>query len=96
MKLNPEQRVPLGEAKRRVLAYLAKHLRNGEYCIGASAIAIAIWPNHQMTSQGAGAAASRILKRMDGLVEWTSYENPTRWGWRLTRAGIQESLKERG
>ncbi len=87
MKLKPEQRVPLLEAKRRVLDYLVKELKRGDDCIAASAIAVAIWPDNQMTGQGAGAAASRILKRMDGLVYWASYENQTRWGWRLTPDG---------
>ena len=76
MKLKPEMRVSYEVAKERALGVLEK--RNPTF---ANAVAQVIWPTHRMTSQGAGAAASRILKRMEkeGLVRWTS--NAHWWGW---------------
>ncbi len=61
----------------------------------ANAYALAIWPGATwVASQGAGAAASRILKvmRKRGLVRWTSRGHEA-WGWELTFAGI-EAAKE--
>lgn len=80
MRLKPHMRVDYETAKERALAVLSK--RETTY---ANRVAIAIWPNHEMTSQGAGAAASRILKRMEkeGLVRWTSHR--IGWGWVLER-----------
>lgn len=42
--------------------------------IPASYVADHIWPDHRMKPQGAGAAASRILKRLEkqGRARWTS------------------------
>lgn len=76
MKLNPEQRVSIEEAERRALSAMSDRLPTV-----ASWIANTIWPGHEMTGQGAGAAASRILKRLEkrGLVRWTSRDG--RWGW---------------
>lgn len=67
------------------MTYLAKQHRFD--LIAANAIAIEIWPDHQMTSQGAGAAASRVLKGLqkDGLVRWDS--NDDNWGYVITSAG---------
>lgn len=50
----------------------------------ASQAAGAIWPGVQFHAQGAGAAASRILKQLerDGKVRWSS--NGDDWGWILT------------
>ena len=36
----------------------------------ANVIADEIWPNHKMTSQGAGGAASRVLKSLEQKVDW--------------------------
>ena len=76
MKLHPEQRVSIEEAQRRALSALSDR----ETTV-ASWVANTIWPGHKMTGQGAGAAASRILKRLEkqGLVRWTSRDG--RWGW---------------
>lgn len=95
MKLTPEQRVDLPTAKRRALQYLARQHRLE--LIPANAIAIEIWPTHQMTSQGSGAAASRVMKHLakDGHAEWTS--NANNWGYRITQAGLgQVGRWERG
>lgn len=71
--------VPLPEAKRRVLKFFESHpgLRK------ANEFAVAIWPEAQFKSQGAGAAASRILVALqkDGLVRWAS--DGRDWGWML-------------
>ena len=85
MKLKPDQRVDFETAKLRALRYLAKQDRQS--LTAANAVAIEIWPDHQMTSQGAGAGASRILKRLekDGLVYWNV--NPHNWGYAITSAG---------
>jgi hypothetical protein len=85
MKLKPEDRVSLEVAKRRALGCLAVGYRGG-YTY-ANAVAAEIWPSHQMTSQGAGAAASRILRGLEkeGLVWYGS--NATEWGWQITAEG---------
>jgi hypothetical protein len=76
VKLKPHMRVDYETAKNRALSVLQKR----EPTV-ANAVAIEIWPHHEMTSQGAGAAASRILKRMEkeGLVRWTTTDH--NWGW---------------
>jgi hypothetical protein len=73
-------RVDYETAKQRALAVL-----DTRYHSFANSVAGAIWPNHEMKSQGAGAAASRILKRMEkeGLVSWSS--NDHTWGWLKTK-----------
>lgn len=89
-KLKPEMRVNYETAKNRAL----RDLRTDQTCF-ANSVAIAIWPDHQMTSQGAGAAASRILKRMEkeGLCRWKS--TPVTWGWIKTKlAGITKGSAE--
>lgn len=49
--------------------------------IPANGVANKIWPDHSMRSQGAGGAASRVLKRLEkqGKARWTI--NAGRWGW---------------
>jgi len=75
--------VPLDEAKRRAVAFG----QTLSYPEPASSFAEAIWPGHRMTAQGAGAAASRILKALEkeGRAGWTpGYDRAssrTRWGW---------------
>jgi hypothetical protein len=81
-----KQAVPLDECKRRALAFM-RNLRKrhaGYPCefVKASQVAYAIWPDATFTAQGAGAAASRILKHLerDGLVRWDS--DGEDWGWK--------------
>ena len=64
-------------------------LPRGEFA-KANCVALAIWPSHQMTAHGAGAAASRILKRMekDGLVRWGS--DARDWGYIITAKGREQ------
>ncbi len=65
----------LAEARKRLDAYKAKH---GSGPHKAAWLAGAIWPNDTFRSnQGAGAAASRVLKRVG--CHWTS--SRTSWGW---------------
>jgi hypothetical protein len=76
--------VPMDEAKRRALEFLAgqpRDKRGQRIPITAACVAEAIWPGNQMHTQGAGGAASRILKRLeqDGRAYWTSNDNG--WGW---------------
>lgn len=76
MKLREGQRIPIDVAENRALAALSvTELRF------ASDIAAAIWPGHEMKPQGAGAAASRILKRLErkGRARWTVRDRS--WGW---------------
>ena len=72
--------VPLDECKRRALAYMRK--QHPRCFVKASQVAYAIWPDATFTAQGAGAAASRILKHLerDGLVRWDS--DGEDWGWK--------------
>lgn len=71
------------EAKRRALEFGGRE----EGLTVASSFADAIWPGHRMTPQGAGAAASRILKALEkeGRAGWRSYYeragSRSRWGW---------------
>lgn len=83
MEFTPEARVDLETAKTRAETFLRSRPRNREgrrIPYPAGIIADYIWPNHQMHSQGAGGAASRILKQMPN-VEWTT--DCDKWGWRL-------------
>lgn len=75
MKLQPEQRVAADLAEKRALSALSKNP------VPASCVADRIWPGHDMKPQGAGAAASRILKRLEkqGRARWTC--NSFNWGW---------------
>lgn len=78
MKLKPHQRVSLFDCRHRALACMSANP------VPASWVADRIWPDHRMTPQGAGAAASRILRGLekDGYCRWTSTR--TSWGWVLT------------
>lgn len=70
------------EARARVLRYWES--RGDKWAlVPASWFADAIWPGHQMAAQGAGAAASRILKRMEqaGEARWKSDRG--NWGWTI-------------
>lgn len=76
MKLKAHERIPATVAEVRALKAMSfTDIRT------AATIADAIWPGHSMTRQGAGAAASRILKRLQdrALVRWTS--RASGWGW---------------
>jgi hypothetical protein len=81
-----KETVPLEECKRRALLHLAKiDIRSLE---SAAFIAQSIWPDAKfLTGQGAGAAASRILRKMkdDGTAVWTSTDQ--NWGYKLTSKG---------
>lgn len=59
MKLKPHERVGVEVAEARALAFLNRKP------VYATQVAEAIWPGHSMKPQGAGAAASRILKRLE-------------------------------
>lgn len=75
--------VPYAVAKKRALTALTNTPRP------AASIADVIWPDNTMHAQGAGGAASRILKRMEaeGLAKWTSTSGPHRhWGWVRVRS----------
>jgi hypothetical protein len=54
----------------------------GRSYVKASSVARVIWPGAEFTAQGAGAAASRILRQMgpEG-VYWSSGDDD--WGWCL-------------
>jgi hypothetical protein len=78
--------VPMAECKLRALRYLGKqHCRE---LIKASSVAGAIWPGVEFHPQGAGAAASRILRKLidDKTAEWTRAWNND-WGYRITPLG---------
>lgn len=81
MRLKPHERVDLETAKARAL----DALRSNPGLNAASTIAGFIWPDHSMKVQGAGAAASRVLKHLqrDGRVRWHSTRH--NWGWTLCR-----------
>lgn len=78
------ERVPMEEAKRRAV----EHGR-GKGLLPASDFAGAIWPGAEWrAAQGAGAAASRILKALerDGRARWrVEYQGARafRWGWEV-------------
>ena len=97
MRLRPHQRVPLEVARSRALACLAEEAaREYPRLLSAAWVAMAIWPDNQMRAQGAGAAASRILKtlKVDGLVVWEVVrpgEIAESWGYCITRAGAAKS-----
>jgi hypothetical protein len=83
MKLKPEQRLTADVAEARALSILSRRP------VYASQAADVIWPDHSMKAQGAGAAASRILKRLErrGLCRWIG------GGWVLT---VPDAGAERG
>lgn len=76
-----KDRVPLEECKGRALEYLCAQPRAS--FTKANSVAAAIWPGVAFHSQGAGAAASRILKHLekDGLIHWGSNDHD--WGWAI-------------
>lgn len=82
------EKVPLEECKRRALEF-GRTLNPGDQrgTAAASEFAEAIWPGHKMKPQGAGAAATRILKHLEaeGRAGWISHyergESRSRWGW---------------
>lgn len=75
MKLRNYQRVSLEAAKSRALSVLTDHP------IPASTVADAIWPNHSMHPQVAGAAANRVLKRLEaeGKARWEMKKSALGW-----------------
>ena len=77
MKLAAEMRVSIDVAEERAMSCLSFFIPKR-----ASAVADSIWPEHKMTGQGSGAAASRVLKRLEkqGKVCWT-YRPGSSWGW---------------
>jgi hypothetical protein len=84
--------VPMAECKMRALRYMSARDRR-EY-VRASQVAQSIWPDaHFLTGQGAGAAASRILKALEreGKVRWgvlwDGDSNAKNWGYQLTAEG---------
>jgi hypothetical protein len=87
-----KQAVRMPECKRRALTYLQSR-RPGELTRAAQ-VAQVIWPAATFTAQGAGAAASRVLKSLekDGLVRWISY-NRDDWGWELRKSPFERPIK---
>jgi hypothetical protein len=73
-------------AEERALRALSRHP------VPASSIATHIWPGHRMKAQGAGAAASRVLKRLErqGRARWTA--NNHCWGWIRTASHPKETV----
>lgn len=78
VKLKPHDRVSIEVAEIRAMRALMLTP------VPASYVADHIWPNHRMKPQGAGAAASRVLKRLEkrGAARWTM--DGDRWGWIVT------------
>jgi len=79
------KRVPLDTCKQRAVDF-----GRGKPSLPASAFAKAIWPDAEfITSQGAGAAASRILKALsrEGRAQSAclrdKHERPISWGWEI-------------
>ena len=79
MKLRACEKISYEDAKQRIL----KRGPGWDGLYAANHWACVIWPGNDMTSQGAGGAASRILKRMqaEGLAEWDSTSMGS--GWRI-------------
>jgi hypothetical protein len=71
-----EATLPMAECKRRALSALSRYA-----LVRASTVGYAIWPEADFKPQGAGAAASRVLKKLeeDGLVRWVARSG--NWGW---------------
>jgi len=69
VRLKPEQRVTLDVAEARAMQCLSAGRAYASY------VADCIWPGHSMKAQGAGAAASRILRRLEkrGLCRWKQF-----------------------
>ena len=73
-----ENPVTLDEARARLEAF---RRTNGTGPHRASALAEVIWPDTEwLNAQGAGAAASRVLKRLG--YYWASRKHD--WGWMLS------------
>lgn len=89
-RLRPDQRITLETASRRALAALHESIP-----APANAVADSVWPGHDMTAQGAGGAASRILKVLQdaGLVRWVTAGRGRRrtWGWVRVRGVAWEA-----
>ena len=70
-------RVDVATARRRVLRFLESH----KGLANPSRLADSIWPEHQMNPQGAGGAASRILRPMEaeGLICY-AWDRDAQWG----------------
>lgn len=84
LKYSKQSRVSLAVAKERALVVLKDNLGHP---LPAHCIADEIWLEHNMKSQGAGGAASRVLNRLkrEGRAHWgvvgdRPYIN---WGWML-------------
>ena len=75
--------VPDAVAKERLIAYRGKF---GAGPHAAATLADVIWLDAKwIAAQGAGAAATRVLKRLG--CYWASRTNPDRWGWILSFPG---------
>lgn len=73
-----EHPVSLDEARMRLENWSKTH--PGLH--SASRLAEVIWPDAKFIApQGAGAAASRVLKKLG--YQWTSTRNPEAWGWKI-------------
>lgn len=72
--------VTLAVAKERLIEYRSKY---GAGPHPAAWLAEVIWPGTKwVRPQGAGAASTRVLKRLG--CYWSSRQNPKRWGWVLS------------
>ena len=70
------------EARQRLEVYRSKH---GAGPHGAATLADVIWLDAQwIASQGAGAAASRVLKRLGCYWASRGHGRHARWGWILS------------
>lgn len=71
------QSVTLFQAKQRLLVYAATHGRGPHK---ANTLADVIWPDtNWVRSQGAGAAATRVLKKLHCVWDRSEFN----WGWML-------------
>jgi len=79
------ERVPIDVCEHRALEYMSRSKPSNLF--KASQIGYAIWPEGKFTAQGAGAAGSRILRRLvkAGKVSWEATN--VDWGYKLTAAG---------
>ena len=81
-----KESISLAVAKERALAYLREQTLNSTRSCPTSWVAGAIWPGHRMSPQGAGLAASRVLKALerDGKARFTSRRTARGGGWIAT------------
>lgn len=79
--------VTLDEALKRLTEFRATEPFGRLYA--PNCLAGIIWPGHRMQSQGAGAAATRVLKKLG--ARWHSEKWGRDWhcGWRLDGIGLQ-------